>query len=124
MIFERWDVALSLFPFVERDRAKLRPIVVLSQAWFHREHDVVVAAMITTAAGGRWPSDLDIIDLSSAGLRRACVVRWKLFTLATSLLARRVGAIGDADRPQLAASLSRLLPLSDRPDQAALADPA
>ena len=101
MAYDRWDVVLSTFPFVERSGSKLRPILVLSTARFNGEHGVVVGAMITTASGGRWSSDHEILDLPAAGLKRTSVVRWKVFTLPADVLARRIGRLSQQDRAQI-----------------------
>jgi mRNA interferase MazF len=53
--------------------------------------------MITTAAHTRWPSDYAIRDLQPTGLKVACVVRWKLFTLDNRALDRRIGRLGEPD---------------------------
>jgi mRNA-degrading endonuclease toxin of MazEF toxin-antitoxin module len=50
MVFERWDVAIALFPFTDQSVRKPRPVVVLSDASFNEEHDHVIVGMITTGA--------------------------------------------------------------------------
>lgn len=66
--------------------------------------------MITSGSAERWPTDQVIVDLRSAGLERACVVRWKLATLASAFVTRKIGAISVPDRNALTHSLSRVLP--------------
>jgi mRNA interferase MazF len=39
-----------------------------------------------------------IRDLESTGLPAPSIVRWKLFTLDASLIVRRAGSLGPADR--------------------------
>lgn len=111
--FERWDVGLSPFPFSEKAGSKRRPVVVLSSSGFNRGHGLLVTSMITTAAHGRWPSDHELIDLASAGLTRSCVVRWKIFTLASTIISRRIGTIGAVDRAGLQTKLDSIFPLED-----------
>ena len=65
--------------------------------------------MITTGARSRWPSDHQIVDLAATGLSHASVVRWKVFTLPESLLARRIGMIGSEDRAGIAARQAQIL---------------
>lgn len=110
MAFDQWDVALSPFPFLDEPAAKLRPILVLSSGAFNNEHGLIVGAMITTASAGLWPSDYALTDLVHAGLRRPCVVRWKIFTLTIASVVRRIGAAGETDRRHLAARLGTILP--------------
>lgn len=110
MAFEQWDVVTALFPFTDVDVRKPRPVIVLSGAAFNTEHGHVVAAMVTTGARSRWPSDHSIADLTSAGLSHSSVVRWKIFTLPYSVIARRVGVLSEVDRTLLAERLSCVVP--------------
>ena len=54
--------------------------------------------MITTAARSRWAQDVIIDDLSSAGLSRPCVIRWKIFTLPNENILKQLGALAEPDR--------------------------
>ena len=81
MICDLGDVVVVPFPFVDVAAEKRRPSLVLSRRTFNRSSGHSICAMITTAGRTRWPSDVTIDDLAAAGLPRACVVRWKLFTL-------------------------------------------
>jgi mRNA interferase MazF len=109
MTFERWDVAVALFPLTDTSVQKPRPVVILSSAGFNAEHDHVIAAMITTGAGSRWSSDHPVGDLQAAGLRQPCVVRWKIFTLPAGVIARRVGQLSGEDQAALASRLAGIL---------------
>ena len=97
-ICDRFDVVVVLFPFIDADERKPRPGVVLSHREFNAEHKASVLAMITTAARSRWPTDVALADLSSAGLRHGSFVRLKLFTLENALIARRIGNLATTDR--------------------------
>jgi mRNA interferase MazF len=77
--------------------------LVLSNAEFNGRNANSILAMITTAARSSWPSDLAIADLSSAGLPRACVLRWKIFTLPNDLIQRRIGSLSASDRSTVSA---------------------
>jgi len=54
--------------------------------------------MITSAQHQPWPGDHPIADLTVAGLRTACTVRLKIFTLDNRLIAGRIGRLSAADR--------------------------
>lgn len=107
--FRRWDVAVALFPFTQSDQRKPRPILILSDAPFNGAHAHVIAAMITTGANTRWPSDHAIHDLSPTGLSCPSVVRWKIFTLPIAALSRKIGTFGPADKGLLAAAMAGIL---------------
>jgi mRNA interferase MazF len=65
--------------------------------------------MITTGSNSRWPSDHRIADLPASGLSHPSVVRWKLFTLPGHLLGRRIGALAEADRASVAATMALIV---------------
>ena len=98
MICDLGDVVVVPFPFVDIAAEKRRPSVVLSRQEFNRMNGHSICAMVTTASATIWPSDIRIADLKGAGLRRPCVVRFKLFTLPNAIILRRTGALTDADR--------------------------
>lgn len=106
--FSPGDVVIVPFPFTEREAAKRRPALVCSASDFNARSKHVVLAMITTSTAAAWPGDVRIKDLKVAGLPRDSTVRWKLFTLDASLILRRAGALGDADR----ASCRRGMPIA------------
>ncbi len=97
MVCDAGDVVIIPFPFVDVAAEKRRPSLVLSRRAFNDAQHHSICAMITTAQRSRWPSDIAIDDLTAAGLPRACVVRWKLFTLPNSIILRRVGALAEQD---------------------------
>lgn len=101
MICDRGDVVVVPFPFVDVVADKRRPSLILSRRAFNRSHGHSICAMITTAGHTRWPSDIVIGDLETAGLSRPCVIRWKLFTLPNDIIARRAGRLADPELNQL-----------------------
>ncbi len=109
MTFERWDVAVALFPFTDAPVRKPRPVAVLSSSRFNAEHGHVIVAMITTGAGSAWSSDHLIIDLAAAGLRHPCRLRWKIFTLPLEVVTRRIGGLGSEDKAALGSRLAGIL---------------
>lgn len=109
MICEFGDVVVVPFPFVDRVGNKHRPSAILSGRDFNAANGHSICAMITTAARTRWPSDIAIADLASAGLLRACVLRWKLFTLPNELILRQTGKIVGDDLKRVATTLHTVL---------------
>jgi mRNA interferase MazF len=108
MICDSWDVVVTPFPFTEGPNAKRRPALVLSPEAFN-QCGYTLLAMITTADQSHWPGDAEI-QHEKAGLKHACVVRMKLFTLDSRLIIRKVGNLADADRTRVAKSLALCLP--------------
>ena len=97
MTCERFDLHVVAFPFSDSPRIKRRPVLVLSNAAFHRATGNVQAAMITSASHSDWPGDTPIEDLPAAGLKAACKVRMRLVTLEITLLGGRIGALSASD---------------------------
>jgi mRNA-degrading endonuclease toxin of MazEF toxin-antitoxin module len=104
------DVIVVPFPFVDIPATKRRPSIILSDRTFNEANGHSICAMVTTAARTRWPSDVAISDLASAGLPRVCVVRWKLFTLPNHLIERKAGMLGRADRAAVISTAQAGLP--------------
>ena len=110
MTFEQWEVVVVPFPFADRAATRRRPALVVSRAdplgnvVGHR-----VLAMVTSARHRRWPLDVPVGDLETAGLPAPSVVRMKLFTLDDRLIERRVGALDPADAAAVRAALARTL---------------
>ena len=109
MTFDAFDVIVVPFPFTDRAAAKRRPALVLSAAGFNAASGHVIAAMITSARGSSWASDVPVRDLASAGLTVPCVVRMKLFTLAAELVLRRAGRLAEADEAAVRVRVDEVL---------------
>ena len=62
--------------------------------------------MITSAVHAPWPGDTRLADLTSAGLRKPCLVRLKIFTLDNRLIERQIGQLARADRTSVSAALA------------------
>ena len=106
--FDQFEIAVVPFPFVDAPMTKPRPALILSVRPFNRQNGHTLLAMITTARHTRWPSDYPIQELPPTGLRVACVVRWKLFTLDNRVLQRRMGQLGERDMHNCRAALARI----------------
>jgi len=109
MIFDRFDLVVVPFPFVDSPRIEPRPALVLSNRGFNQANGHTVLAMVTRATHTRWPSDHEIEELGPTGLRDPSVVRFKLFTLDNRILQRRIGRLVDPDAQACAAMLQTAL---------------
>lgn len=109
MTFEPLDTVVVPFPFTDRQATKRRPALVVSSSAFNAAHEQTVLAMITSAAGSAWPSDVVIETWQAAGLTVPCKVRFKLFTLDNALILRRLGQLSNQDADRVRAALSRFL---------------
>ena len=109
MICDFGDVAVVPFPFTDLAVTRYRPALVLSQRPFNDANGNTVLAMITTAAGSAWPSDLPIAEIAAAGLVKNCYVRWKIFTLQNHLVDRTIGRLASADLTAARSAVSAIL---------------
>jgi mRNA interferase MazF len=108
VICDAGDVVVVPFPFVDVAAEKRRPSLILSQRPFNQSSGHSICAMITTASRARWTSDITISDLAAAGLRRPCVVRWKLFTLPNEIILKRAGRLCDSDRNSVTGAAQKI----------------
>lgn len=110
MTFERFAVVRVPFPFTDRNAAKNRPALVLSDlVAFNIPAGHSVMAMITSEDNPPWPLDCRIVDLAAAGLPAPSKVRFKLFTLDHRLVRGKLGALSAADAAGVGSGLARLL---------------
>ncbi len=109
MIFKAFDVVAVPFPFTDRDAIKRRPALVISNERFNQQHDQLILAMITTATDNVWPSDVSLTDWQEAGLKVACHLRLKLFTLDQSLVLKAIGHLSSQDAKSVQAVFTEYL---------------
>jgi mRNA interferase MazF len=93
------------FPFTNLAQPKKRPVIALSPRAFQASHRHGVFGMITDARNPRWPSDVQLTDLTVAGLSFPSVFRNKLFTLDLSLVLRKIGTLSSRDRAAVTRTL-------------------
>ena len=98
MICKRYDVAVIPFPFAEIPIVKRRPTIVISGQSFNEANGSTLVAMITSTTQSIWPSDVQIKNLVSAGLKISCKVRWRLTTVPNDLIIRTMGELTGEDR--------------------------
>ena len=96
-IYEPFAVVDVPFPFIDSPRQKSRPALVLSNRSFQQSNNALILAMITSAERGAWAHDVALADWRAAGLKKSCVLRWKIFTLDSTLIAGLRGKLSDRD---------------------------
>jgi mRNA interferase MazF len=98
VIFDRFDTAVVPFPFAEVPVVKRRPVVILSGRAFNTDTGSSLVAMVTTSTVVTWAGDVQIEDLSAAGLSVACRIRMRLATVPNTLILRPLGRLAAIDR--------------------------
>jgi mRNA interferase MazF len=109
MICKPFDVVEVPFPFIDSPKAKTRKAVVLSREEFNRNNSATTLAMITSATNSTWDKDAPVTDLVTAGLKKDCCVRFKLFTIQNDLIKNKVGTLSDEDKKEVSLKLSQSL---------------
>ena len=112
-IYEPFAVVDVPFPFVDSSRQKNRPALVLSNPAFQKANGAIVLAMITSAERRSWKFDAALADWGMAGLKKPCVIRWKLFTLDAALIRRLRGHLSDRDKGTARKGLADALPFQE-----------
>ena len=116
MICDPFSVVDVPFPFSDLPHSKLRKALVLSTQEFNRRNGATILMMITSATRTKWHLDVPVIAWDSAGLRKPCVARAKLFTLDNRLITNRVGALAAEDASSVREALREIMPVAtDRP---------
>jgi mRNA interferase MazF len=109
------DVVLVPFPFDDLSATKVRPAVCLTDPIGPHRH--VVLAFVSSQVPAA-PDATDLIldplnpDFAATGLKAASALRLhRLMTVATPLIARRLGTLSPALQSQVSARLKRLFGL-------------
>ncbi len=111
MIYNRWDVVVVEFPYIEGMDSKRRPALIISSDRLHKDHGLYWTAMITTAKAGVRPDDIAVTNRTQAGLPEDCVIRVpRMSAFLENQILRRLGAISTKDRNAVSALLRRYLP--------------
>ena len=105
-----WEIWAVPFPFADQLAEKRRPALVISQPEICRDHRLVWLAMITSTRIGRWSSDIEVSDLTTAGLPIASRVRIaKIATLDPSRMLKRLGVLSQPDAEAVVRNVRRFL---------------
>ncbi|KAB8027991.1 type II toxin-antitoxin system PemK/MazF family toxin [Fluviispira multicolorata] len=99
MICSQYDVVEVPFPFVDTPAiTKKRKALVISKYDFNIQNSATILCMITSATNSKWFGDIPIKQLEEAGLRKSCVMRFKIFTLDNSLILNICGKLSKIDQ--------------------------
>lgn len=109
--YDAFDVVLVPFPFIDANQTKKRPALILSSAvYFNHTAEASLMTMITSKTHSPWPLDVEIVDLHSSGLPVKSIIRMKFFTIAHSLIVKKLGKLAPSDQKAIVNQLKHLLP--------------
>jgi mRNA interferase MazF len=107
--FDAFDIVVVPFPHTDRLAEKRRPALVISNRKL-TPFGLIWLAMITSADNAPWSCDVDIADLTRAGLPAPSVVRpAKIACIEPSRIERRAGKLDKATAKAVAQKLRGFL---------------
>lgn len=95
-----FDIILVPFPFADLRSTKRRPCLVLRSFKIKGLGELMIIAMVTSNLGGiEFPGDLQLQDITAAGLPKPSMVRLsKVVTIEAKLIKKKLGSLGRSDR--------------------------
>lgn len=106
--FSQHDVILVRYPFSDLAGSKVRPAIVVSAP--HVSSDIFIVPL-TSRTATLLPGEFILTDWKAAGLHVATAVKRGIYTISSSLVMKRVGALSSADTESLAISIRQWLGL-------------
>jgi len=104
--WSRHDVVLVRYPFSDLSGAKVRPAVVVSAP--HPSQDLLVTPL-TSRTTSLLPGEFILGHWASSGLHVPTAAKRGVYTIHSSLVAKRLGSLRPADSKQLDQALSAWL---------------
>jgi len=104
--WSRHEVVLVRYPFSDLSGAKVRPAVVVSAA--HPSQDLLIIPL-TSRTTGLLPGEFMLAEWARSGLRVPTAAKRGVYTIHSSLVAKRLGSLRPADGKQLDQALSAWL---------------
>ena len=102
MTLSPFELITINFPFSDLTRSKQRPVVVITAA---DQNGDFICLSVTSNQGHTDSIRIDQVDLKSGTLPKTSFARFdKIFTLHTSLIRYRVGALSDAKSQEIKAA--------------------
>jgi mRNA interferase MazF len=115
--FEVWDVVKVAFPYTNRPVRQYRPALVVAQHTCAGSQALLWVLMITSAGHRRWPGDIEISNITMAGLPVDSIVRSAKIATIEAASALRIGRLSQADQPvarnEIAAMVAAVLRTTD-----------
>ena len=105
--YKRQDVVLIPFPFSDLSSSKQRHAIVLATVDARQE---LICMMLTSTFRTDYSVDIQVTDITSAGLPKPTVARTsRLFTITNELVRKKIGEISDSDFKAIIKKLLELL---------------
>jgi mRNA interferase MazF len=109
MIYRPFEIVEVPFPFSDQKTTKRRKALVISNEEFQSKNNALILIMITSATHSHWVGDINIEHWQTAGLKKPCIARLKIFTLDSALVIGSVGYLIKPDQEQITVSIKKYL---------------
>lgn len=96
--FDVWDVVKVPFPYTDRPVRQRRPALVVAVNGLQDRHGLLWVLMITSVDNRGWPGDVEVSDLTVAGLPADSLVRTAKIATIEAKDAERIGTLPADDR--------------------------
>lgn len=104
----KWDIVVLPFPYVDNNTEKRRPALVISSDEFNETTGLLWVLMITTSTNS-WAYDINITDLSKAGLPAPSKIRCaKIATVEAGRVVRIAGTLATEDLEAVKMALDKV----------------
>lgn len=111
--FEQGDVVKVPFPYTDRSTRQSRPALVVSTRSLEDSHRLVWVVMITSAENRGWSGDVQVTDLSLAGLPASSLIRTAKIATIDAADATKLGKVSAATLRKVLAALRQDLGFQD-----------
>lgn len=92
--FQHGDIIVTMFPFADGQKAKVRPALIYRGPWTVDDFSVCWILMITSSRRTKWSHDISIADLEAAGLPAPSIVRTlKIACIDTHNVVQKIGSL-------------------------------
>lgn len=109
MIYNKFDIVKLPFPFTDKNTVKRRPSLVISSRDYQINHNHCVLVMITSAKQSSCLDDIDITNITTAGISSPSKIRFKIFTLDVFLILEKIGCLIGEDQQKVQQKLEYYL---------------
>ena len=101
-MYKPFDIVITPFPFADvMGQFKYRPALAISSEEYSKSTNCTMFLMITSAKNSDFKNDYKIQDYSNTNLQGECIVRFKIFTLDSSILKNKIGELNDVDKKEV-----------------------
>lgn len=109
MIYNKFDIVKLPFPFTDKNTVKRRPSLVISSRDYQINYNHCVLVMITSAKQSSCLDDIDITNITTAGISSPSKIRFKIFTLDVFLILEKIGCLIGEDQQKVQQKLEYYL---------------